>query len=64
MEENRDKQINVNIEKYDGQGPIEVILRQGEPLEVPEIIPAKMYEKVWIDGTIVTPGNYLAKHLG
>lgn len=64
MTEQNEKQINVTIEKYDGEKPIEIVLRQGEAMKQAELTKRHEYEPVTIEGNISSPGNYLEKRLG
>lgn len=59
-----ERQINVTIEKYEGEKPIEIILRQGEAMKQAALTKRHEYEPVDIKGNISAPGNYLEKRLG
>lgn len=63
MTEQKEKQINVTIEKYEGEKPIEIILRQGEAMKEAELTERHEYKPVSLVGTITAPGNYLEKRL-
>lgn len=58
------RHINVTIEKYEGEKPIEIVLRQGEAVKQAELTERHEYKPVDMDGTITAPGNYLEKRLG
>lgn len=64
MTEQKEKQINVTIEKYEGEKPIEIVLRQGEAVKEAALTERHEYKQVSIEGTITAPGNYLEKRLG
>lgn len=58
------RHINVTIEKYEGEKPIEIVLRQGEAVKQAELTKRHEFEPFAADGTIEAPGNYLMKRLG
>lgn len=62
--EKDDRSIVVNIEKYDGQKPVEVILRRGEAATQPNPLPNLEPLKIRLKGTIETPANWLEKRAG
>lgn len=56
--------VNVTIEKYDGEKPIEVVIRKGEASQPVEPLPTKEPIKVDISGVIKTPADWLEKRVG
>lgn len=59
-----ERQINVTIEKYEGDKPIEIVLRQGEAMKQAALTKRSDYKPLELHGKIDAPGNYLEKRLG
>lgn len=63
LPEINDKMVNVTIEHYDGEKPIEVIVRKGEAAKAVDPLPKKAPIKVGISGVIATPADWLEKRV-
>lgn len=61
MEQENEKTVCVNIEKYEGDKPIEVIVRKGEAAKAIDPLPLKEPLSCDLQGTIETPANWLEK---
>lgn len=61
MEEMNEKVVQVNIENYTGEKPIEVIVRKGDAARAVDPLPEKEPLKCDLSGTIETPANWLEK---
>lgn len=57
-----DQRINVRIENYTGEKPIEIIYREDKAKEVLKPIPARLPEAFSIDGIISAPTEWLGKN--
>ena len=64
MENNIEKTVQVNIENYTGEKPIEVIVRRGEAARQAEPLPTKAPEKIDIAGVLATPLEWLKQRVG
>lgn len=62
MEDQKEKVV-VNIANYDGEDPIEVIIRNGEAASQPEPLATKAPESINVSGVISTPLDWLVKRV-
>lgn len=60
---NSEKTVQVNIENYNGEKPIEVIVRKGQAAQQAEPLPTKAPEKIHIEGVLATPLEWLKKRI-
>ena len=58
-----EKNLVINIEKYTGDQPIEVIYRKGEASQPSEMLPTKEPEDISFSGVINTPRSWLEKRV-
>lgn len=58
-----EKMINLNIENYTGDKPVEVIIRKGEAARSVDPLPLKAPIKTAISGVISTPYDWLVKRI-
>ena len=63
MENNIEKTVQVNIENYTGEKPIEIVVRKGEAARQPEPLPTKAPEKIDVSGVLATPLEWLRKRV-
>ena len=63
MENNIEKTVQVNIEHYTGEKPIEVIVRRGEAAPQAKPLETKAPEKINISGVLATPLEWLKKRV-
>ena len=63
QEENLEKSVCVNIEKYTGEKPVEVIIRKGEAARAANPLPTKEPIRTNISGVISTPFDWLEKRV-
>lgn len=61
MENNIEKTVQVNIEHYTGEKPIEVVVRKGEAAPQAKPLETKAPEKIDVNGVIFTPLEWLKK---
>ncbi len=59
--EDQEKIVQVNIEHYDGEKPIEVIVRNGEAAQLPEPLATKAPLSIDVSGNINVPLEWLKK---
>lgn len=58
-----EKMINLNIENYTGDKPVEVIIRKGEAARSVDPLPLKAPIKTNVSGVITTPFDWLVKRV-
>ena len=56
--EEKNKGLNINIEHYTGEKPIEVVYRLGDAAQAQQPLATKAPEKISVSGTISTPVSY------
>lgn len=61
--EEKNKGLNINIEHYTGEKPIEVVYRLGDAAQAQQPLATKAPEKISVSGTISTPYEWLSKRI-
>ena len=61
--EEKNKGLNINIEHYTGEKPIEVVYRLGDAPQAQQPLATKAPEKISVSGTISTPYEWLSKRI-
>lgn len=61
--EEKNKGLNINIERYTGEKPIEVVYRLGDAAQAQQPLATKAPEKISVSGTISTPYEWLSKRI-
>lgn len=63
MENVNEKTVQVYIDNYSGEKPVEVIVRKGEAARQPDPLAIKAPEKIDVTGVISTPLDWLRKRV-